>query len=173
MAKKRMLLLLLSRFSCVQLCATPQTAAPQAPLVPGILQARILEWVAISFSNACMHAKSLQSCPTLCDPMDSSPQAPLSPGFSRQEYWSGLPFPSPKEKDEQYLIKDGILIQIKFPNVFHTSVLNIRGTEERPHIQMKANDLKLVANMLPNKNQLPHQNYSLTREPKAEKEMEN
>ena len=41
--------------------------------VPGILQARILEWVAISFSNACMHAKSLQSCPTLCDPMDSSP----------------------------------------------------------------------------------------------------
>ena len=41
--------------------------------VPGILQARILEWVAISFSNACMHAKWLQSCPTLCDPMDSSP----------------------------------------------------------------------------------------------------
>ena len=41
--------------------------------IPGILQARILEWVAISFSNACMHAKSLQLCPTLCDPMDSSP----------------------------------------------------------------------------------------------------
>ena len=37
-----------------------------------------------------------QSCPTLCDPMDNSlPQAPLSMGFSRQEYWSGLPFPSP------------------------------------------------------------------------------
>ena len=44
---------------------------------------------------ACMHAKSLQSCLTLCDPMDSSPQAPLSMGFSRQEHWSGLPFPSP------------------------------------------------------------------------------
>ena len=54
--------------------------------------------------------------------------------FSRQEYWSRLPFPSPKEKDEQYLIKDGILIQIKFPNVFHTSVLNIGGIKERPHI---------------------------------------
>ena len=40
---------------------------------PGILQARTLEWVAISFSNACMHAKSLQSCMTLCDPIDSSP----------------------------------------------------------------------------------------------------
>ena len=57
--------------------------------VPGILQIRIVEWVAISFSNACMHAKSLQSCPTLCDPMDSNP-----PGSSRQEFWSGLPFPS-------------------------------------------------------------------------------
>ena len=46
------LLLLLSRFSRVGLCATPQTAAHQAPPVPGILQARTLEWVAISFSNA-------------------------------------------------------------------------------------------------------------------------
>ena len=50
---------------------------PTRFLCPGILQARILEWVAISFSNACMHAKSLQSCLTLCDPMDSS-----RPGFS-------------------------------------------------------------------------------------------
>ena len=40
-----------------------------------ILQARILEWVAISFSNASVQAKSLKSCPTLCDPMDSSPQS--------------------------------------------------------------------------------------------------
>ena len=42
-----------------------------------------------------MHAKSLQSCPTLCDPMDYSPQVPLSMGFTRQEYWSRLPFPPP------------------------------------------------------------------------------
>ena len=40
-----------------------------------------------------MRAKSLQSCPTLCDPVDH--QAPLSMGFSRQEYWSGLPCPLP------------------------------------------------------------------------------
>jgi len=46
-----LLLLLLSRFSRVRLCATPETAAHQAP-IPGILQARTLEWVAISFSNA-------------------------------------------------------------------------------------------------------------------------
>ena len=47
-----LLLLLLSRFSCVQLCVTPEMADHQAPPVPGILQARTLEWIAISFSNA-------------------------------------------------------------------------------------------------------------------------
>ena len=45
--------------------------------------------------QAATTTKSLQSCPTLCDPIDSSPQALLSMGFSSQEYWSGLPFPSP------------------------------------------------------------------------------
>ena len=45
-----------------------------------------------------MRAETLQSCPTLCDPMNySPPQAPLSMGFSRQEYWGGLPFPSPED----------------------------------------------------------------------------
>ena len=42
-----------------------------------------------------MPAKLLQSCPALCNPMNCSPQAPLSMGFSRQEYWSGLPCPLP------------------------------------------------------------------------------
>ena len=46
-------------------------------------------------------AKSLQSCPTLCDPIDGSPQAPPSLGFSRQEHWSGLPFPSPMHESEK------------------------------------------------------------------------
>ena len=39
-------------------------------------------------------AKSLQSCPTLCDPREAAHEAPLSLGFSRQEHWSGLPFPA-------------------------------------------------------------------------------
>ena len=47
-------------------------------------------------------AKSLQSCPTLCDPIDGSHQAPPSPGFSRQEHWSGLPFPSPMHDSEKW-----------------------------------------------------------------------
>ena len=80
--------------SCQTLCDPIDGSTPGSS-VPGTLQARTLEWVAISFPNACMHAKSLQLCMTLCDPTDSSPQALLSTGFSRQEYWSGLPFPSP------------------------------------------------------------------------------
>ena len=60
----------------LQLCPTlcdPIDSSPPGSSIPGILQARTLEWVAISFSNACTHAKSLQSRLTLCDPMDSSP----------------------------------------------------------------------------------------------------
>ena len=52
---------------------TDSTRSPPGFSIPGIPQARILEWAAISFSNACMHAKSLQLWLTLCDPMDSSP----------------------------------------------------------------------------------------------------
>ena len=58
--------------SCLTLC-DPIDSSPPGSSVPGILQARILEWVAISFSTLCMHAKLLQSCPTLCNPLDSSP----------------------------------------------------------------------------------------------------
>ena len=47
----------------------PIDGSPSGSFVPGILQARILEWVSISLSNACMHAKLPQSCPTLLDPL--------------------------------------------------------------------------------------------------------
>ena len=57
---------------CPTLCDPIDGSPPGSP-IPGILQARTLEWVAISFSNACMHAKLLQLYPTPCDPMDSSP----------------------------------------------------------------------------------------------------
>ena len=46
-------------------------------------------------------AKSLQSCPTLRDPIDGSPPGSPVPGFSRQEHWSGLPFPSPMHESEK------------------------------------------------------------------------
>ena len=47
--------------------------------------------------HSCMHAKSLQSCPTLCDPRTIAHQAPLFIGFSKQEYWSGLLCPPPED----------------------------------------------------------------------------
>ena len=52
-------------------------------------------------NTAAAAAKSLQSCPTLCDPKDSSPPGFPSLGFSRQEHWSGLPFPSPMHESEK------------------------------------------------------------------------
>ena len=51
--------------------------------------------------TAAAAATSLQSCPTLCDPIDGSPPGSPSLGFSRQEHWSGLPFPSPMHESEK------------------------------------------------------------------------
>ena len=83
--------------SCPTLC-NPIDGSPQGSPVPGILQARTLEWVAISFSNARkwkVKVKSLSRVWLLATPWTAAYQAPLSMGFSRQEYWSGLPLPSP------------------------------------------------------------------------------
>jgi len=55
----------------------------------------------LSLVPAAAAAKSLQSCLTLCDPIDGSPPGSLSLGFSRQEHWSGLPFPSPTHESEK------------------------------------------------------------------------
>ena len=83
--------------SCPTLCDPMDSSPPGSP-VPGILQARTLEWVAISFSNAWkwkVKVKSL-SCVRLFEtPWTAAYQAPPSIVFSRQEYWSGVPFPSP------------------------------------------------------------------------------
>ena len=75
----------------------PHRQQPTRLPIPGIFQARTLEWVAISFSNAWkwkVKVKSLSHI-RLCDPKDCSLPGPLSMGFSSQEYWSGLPLPSP------------------------------------------------------------------------------
>ena len=55
----------------------------------------------ILISAAAAAAKLLQSCPTLCDPIDGSPPGSPSLGFSRQEHWSGLSFPSPMHESEK------------------------------------------------------------------------
>ena len=83
--------------SCPTLC-DPIDGSPPVFLVPGILQARTLEWVAISFSNAWkwkVKVKSLSRVQLVATPWTAAYQAPPSMGFSRQEYWSGVPLPSP------------------------------------------------------------------------------
>ena len=83
--------------SCPTLCDPTDGSPPGSP-VPGILQTRTLEWVAISFSNAWkwkVKVKSLSRVWLLATPWTAAYQAPPSMGFSRQEYWSGVPLPSP------------------------------------------------------------------------------
>ena len=83
--------------SCPTLC-NPIDGSPPGSPVPGILQARTMEWVAISFSNAWKwknKVKSLSCVWLLATPWTAAHQAPPSMGFSKQEYWSGVPSPSP------------------------------------------------------------------------------
>ena len=92
--------------SCPTLC-DPIDGSPPGSAAPGILQARTLEWVAISFSNAWkwkVKVKSLSRVWLFETPWTAAYQAPPSMGFSRQEYWSGVPLPSP------HAIANGFLI---------------------------------------------------------------
>ena len=84
--------------SCPTLCDPNRRQLTRLPPVRGILQARTLEWVAISFSNAWkwkVKVKSLSRVRLPETPWTAAHQAPPSMGFSRQEYWSGVPLPSP------------------------------------------------------------------------------
>ena len=81
--------------SCPTLCDPTDDSPPGSP-VPGILQARTQDWVAISFSNAWkwkVKVKSLSRVQLLGTPWTVAHQTPPSLGFSRQEYWSGVPLP--------------------------------------------------------------------------------
>ena len=83
--------------SCPTLC-DPIGGSPPGSPIPGILQARTLEWVAISLSDAWkwkVKVKLLSRVRLLVTPWTAAYQAPPSMGSSRQEYWSGVPLPSP------------------------------------------------------------------------------
>ena len=83
--------------SCPTLC-DPIDSSPPGSAIPGILQARTQEWVAISFSNAWkwkVKVKLLSRAQLIATPWTAAHQVPQSMGFSRQEYWSGVPLPSP------------------------------------------------------------------------------
>ena len=87
--------------SCPTLCDPIDGSPPGSP-IPGILQARTLGWVAISFSNAWkwkVKVKLLSCVRLLATPWTAAHQAPPSMGFSRQEDWSGMPLPSPNNNN--------------------------------------------------------------------------
>ena len=115
-------LLLLSHFSHVPILCDPIDGSPPGSPIPEILQARTLEWVAISFSNAWkwkVKVKSLSHVWLLATPWTAAYQAPLSMGFSRQEYWSGVPLPSQEMKVivpqlPEILPKDSVQLSVLF-----------------------------------------------------------
>ena len=106
--------------SCPTLC-DPRDGSPPGSPIPGILQARTLEWVAISFSNAWkwkVKVKSLSRVRLLATPWTAAYQAPPSMGFSRQEYWSGVPLPSLRDMGGRFK-RDGIYV---YPWLIHVEV---------------------------------------------------
>ena len=117
--------------SCPTLC-NPIDGSPPGSAVPGILQARTLEWVAISFSNAWkwkMKVKSLSCVLLFATP---AYQALPSMGFSRQEYWNGVPVPSPSLHDEYPAVYPFFLCSffslfcyLTFGNILYSFVLDM------------------------------------------------
>ena len=103
--------------SCPTLCDSIDGSPPGSP-VPEILQARIMEWIAISFSKAWkwkVKVKSFSHVRLPPTPWTAACPAPPSTGFSRQEYWSGVPLPSPEVE-----IQEGIILSTK-PKIYKIS----------------------------------------------------
>ena len=116
--------------SCPTLC-DPIDGSPPGSLVPGNLQARTLEWVAISFFNAWkwkVKGKSLSRVRPSATPWTAAFQAPPFMGFSRQEYWSGVPLPSPVHylTLEKYFSCPSQIFKVLFQNMAKSLQHNIK-----------------------------------------------
>ena len=131
--------------------------SPPGSVVPGILQARTLEWIAISFSNAWKwKVKSenevTQSCPTLRNPTIVAYQAPPPMGFSRREYWSGVPLPCLERIKKYSLLSAKILGISLFCLVWYKQTAGTGGFqsfcafEKVAMIQSKMKKKKLLQN---------------------------
>ena len=133
--------------SCPTLCDPRECSLPGSP-IPGILQARTQEWVAISFSNAWkwkVKVKLLSRVWLLATPWTAAHQAPLSMGFSRQQYWSGVPLPSPFKS---------VTIAI-----FHSYQLHVSVTQWKEKWLWSQSDLCFVFLLLPFYNCVTLENY--------------
>ena len=93
--------------------------------------------------DRCMHPRSLQSCPTLCDPLTIAHQAPLSMGFSRQEYWSGLPFPSPGNLPDPGIKPTSLMS----PPLAGAGYFTTRATDRCPSTNEWINKLRYIYTM--------------------------
>ena len=112
--------------------------------VPGILQERTLEWVAISFSNAWkwkVKGKSLSCVRLFTTQWTAAYQSPPSMGFSRQEYWSGLPLPSPREWVRTGQIKNN-------PIFFNSEMSNISNHCLDPNSLRRCKPISFVDEMM-------------------------
>ena len=131
--------------SCPTLC-DPIDSSPLGFSVSGILQARTLEWVAISFSKAWkwkVKVKSLSHARLFTTPWTAAYQAPPSIGFSRQESWSGVPLPSPNHGLSTSMKWHNLQVDKKDPNIFSTKKihlnfkdkdrLNLKGWRQKYH----------------------------------------
>ena len=124
--------------SCLTLCDPIGGSLPGSS-IPGILQARVLEWVAISFSNAWkwkVEVKSLSRVWLLTTPWTVAHQAPPSMGFSRQEYWSGLPLPSPVLSPTQLLFSFALATYHSPSYKFSTALWNASSMEKGTELSL-------------------------------------
>ena len=128
-----LLLLLLSRFSRVRLCATPEMAAHQAPRALGFFRQE--HWSGLPFPSP-MHESekwkwSRSVVSDFATPWTAAYQAPLPMGFSRQEYWSGVPLPSPSipEYISKQTTKTANLKRYMHPNVHCKTIYNSKDVE--------------------------------------------
>ena len=151
----------------------PHKRQPTRLPVPGILQARTLQWVAISFSSAWkwkVKVKSLSHVRLLATPWTATHQAPPSMVFSRQEYWSGVPLPSPSTPwlllyrrgneywedinlstgHDQYVTRGGVQSRVCLTPTTETCLSDTEDKKNGPLWKLKASwwdSVKLVATL--------------------------
>ena len=122
--------------SCPTLC-DPIDGSPLGSPVPGILQARTPEWVAISFSNAWkwkVKVRSLSHVRPSATPWTAAYQAPPSMGFSRQEYWSGVPLPSPIYLLIYANLELGVWGRPNFPDTHHVFFFKLISVDSKQFV---------------------------------------
>ena len=111
--------------SCQTLCDPIDSSPPGSP-VPGILQARTLEWAAIAFSNAWkwkVKVKLFSCVRVYTTPWTAVHKAPLALGFSRQKHWSGLPLPSPMHESEKWKWSHSVVSDSTWPHGLQPTML--------------------------------------------------